>query len=340
MRKQVVLILLACLMKLCEFLYAQHICNCHAGTCLDDETMQCSCYSGFAGQACETSAPTNCTFNTVDKLRTKYPFSMTSIAFTNNELHHVVLSPLVTNRLNSTIYYKGAEGISNCQYPGPNWRKNVDTCADSFVGKTRWITARQCGTWTYDNTSPDYTVFSNTLVVKSNELIPTDRGATLIRNLQYSFPVMVRFHKSAMISSSIRKYALPLMDAIITTQSVDVETNTGILELTTLVQWPFKYSNPTLKQVPSGFEIVSVSEVGSTFQCAANSDCTQVWRIVVPLDNNCVLNGDWSFEFSEICHSTYTQCPIPSSGRTANLFATVTTENFCGVSQVEKMEQK
>lgn len=327
-------LLFALVIAICLNAIAAQSCNCNGrGNCT---LGYCACFSGFSGSACLTAAPSSCGFNAIDKLKTKYPFSLSSTTFTGNNLIQTVTSPLVTDRLNSTIFYSGSEGLTACQYPGPNWAKSIESCSDRFRGQTRWSTARTCGTWILDNTSPDYAIYTNTLVVKSNELVDMVRGEPVTRNLQYNYPVMVRFQKNLMVCSVFRSFALPLIDSAITKQSVDVENGVGILELTTNVQWPFKYSNPALTEVPTGYSIVSVTEVGAAGQCIADQPCTQVWRITFPLGEMCTLNGNWTFRFNEVCHPSYGgSCPIPTTGKQSSVFATLTSENFCAISQVD-----
>jgi len=150
----------------------------------------------------------------------------------------------------------------------------------------------------------------------------------------------VSFQNSVLTSSSIRSFAPIVLESSISNQRVETQSNTGLIELTTSVQWPFKYFNPSLTAFPAGFSITSVQEVfpNGVDKCSTTEGdaCVQVWRISFTLNSKCQLNGNWDWKFNQTCNPAYTStCPVPSAGQTDTLGTSLVSENFCSVAQVD-----
>lgn len=269
-------------------------------------------------------------------LQTLYPFALNDFSIAGNLISVSVVSPLVTARRNASVFFNGSQGVDSCNYPGSNWNKVINSCQDSFTSTMNWAQVRQCGSWNVDNSSPDVSIYRNNLIAQSSEITGDLRGTQVVRALQYNYPLQVSFQNSILTSSVIRSFAPIVLQASVSNQKVDVAVGTGLIELTTSLQWPFKYKNPQMSNIPAGFTVTSIQEIGTADQCPANQPCLQVWRVSFKLNANCPLNGNWNWQFNETCNPLYTdQCPVPSSGQTDYLGTSVTSENYCSVAQID-----
>ena len=333
------------------FVQAQSCSSCNFnGTCPSQSNPSlCSCYSGSSGVNCNLFASNSgCTFYPVEKLQTNYPFTMNEFSISGNTVTLSVVSPLVADRLDSTIFFNGTTGTASdasaslCTYPysTSNWNKNVDACQDKFTSVMNWSQMRQCGSWKLDDSDPSVSVYTNTLVAQSSEVTGYLRNGKVVRSLQYNYPLKVSFQNSVLTSTSIRSFAPIVLQASVSNQRVETQTNSGTIELTTSVQWPFKYFNPQLTNFPAGFSITSVEEVfpSGASKCSTvdGEACVQVWRISFQLNAKCQLNGNWDWMFNQTCNPAYTStCPVPSAGQTDTLSTGIISENYCGVAEVD-----
>jgi len=91
------------------------------GSCISypNSDQYCACHSGFGGLDCASAADATCSFNSVSATTTSNIPIAVQAGFTNDELTVTVKSPLVTERIYSTIAVDASVANNpNCTYPG------------------------------------------------------------------------------------------------------------------------------------------------------------------------------------------------------------------------------
>jgi len=257
----------------------------------------------------------------------------------NNDLHVVVYSPLVNNRLASRVYfgdYNNATAYPECSFPGPNWVKTIESsgnCREVYTADIPWATAALCG-WTVDRSQSGFVVYKNHLYVRHDDEVSSFRGVPVMRDTIHAFPIQVSFQTVVEVATSLNIFAPVNLLAAVTLQTYDPAVSQGNINILTSLQWPFYLQSVSLGNIPVTLTAVAS---GSDVDCvnSTGNACTQLYSIVIDPHDACTLSGGYQLNFVIGCRGDPTQCPLDSNTNTAVVSATINSENFCNGIQID-----
>jgi hypothetical protein len=204
------------------------VCN-SQGSCVAQDI--CSCYSGYSGQQCSNVASSNtCTWNVNSQLQTNYyPLLQTStLNYQNDNLIFNLIAPIVTGRLNTTVYIEDPK-YTSCTYPGPystNTLSTTSPCSNIFGFVLPWIKGKNCG-WT-QVVYPDYILYKANIFINEIENIGYIRNTPIQRTITRVIPMSVKFATSVVISTNIKVFS-PVNQFVAVTKQVYNARSTSII---------------------------------------------------------------------------------------------------------------
>jgi hypothetical protein len=269
-----------------------------------------------------------------------YPtIDTTNSKMQNNNLHVVVYSPLVRNRLATRLYfgdYNNASMYPECAFPGPYWVKTIDSsgsCREVYTADIPWATAALCG-WTIDRSQSGFVVYKNHLYVRHDDQLSSFRGVPVMRDTIHVFPIQVSFQTVVDVSTSLNIFAPVNLLAAVTLQTYDPAVSQGNINILTSLQWPFYLQSVSLGNIPVN---LTAAASGSDVDCvnSTGNACTQLYSITIDPHDACTLSGGYQLNFVIGCRGDASQCPLDSNTNAAVVSASINSENFCNGIQID-----
>jgi hypothetical protein len=168
----------------------------------------CSCFSGYEGTYCQQKAPTDntCFWNTNSQTTTNFYPTLNSLTYANDYLNFQIFSPLVIDRLNTTIFIQDLNNI-NCTFPGlfsTNSLTLTYPCGNLFTFSIPWVLAKKCNwdiTTTHNKMTYSGNIFvnqiENTGVISKNFFFNILLGGVPVqRSVLRVIPININFQTS------------------------------------------------------------------------------------------------------------------------------------------------
>jgi len=182
-----------------------------------------------------------------------------------------------------------------------------------------------------------YLIYKGQVIVHNYEWI---EEITEWRFIQSVLRIKIRFQRfiSVHIESNLTLFASFNFNAHITRQIVSLtQGSPALVEIVTILQYPYKLSNGSLTLYPS----TKIQSSNTNFEdCSGyqNNTCKQRWRISLHLaPDTCTLDGDYKMEWKRMCDSSLTDamCPISNNNLTASANFKLKSEDFCAEIRVD-----
>ena len=302
--------------------------TCFSGICQSFDF--CACASGVTGLDCSVvSSVCPGQWANVSQLATdNYPtLDTTYSGVRQGNLKIRLTSPLVSNRLSSVVYLADPLLYPACAFG--NWSKSIlsGSCSEEYDLDMAWTTAVDCG-FVLDNGTPGFQIYRNNIYVKHHDLVSVFRGTPVYRETIHTFPVELKFKTRVEVSTSVSIFAPVNLLAAITRQTYDIPSQTGILEFTTSLQWPFELSGASINGIPVQLS-ANLSSVDVACSQTVGEACTQRYTLSIDPGVACELTGDYALVFTLICRGDQTLFPLDPQTVAANVAGSVNSENFC-----------
>jgi len=224
----------------------------------------------------------------------------------------------------------------DCIYPMSSYiKKMVDGCKDVWRFQIPWASAKKC-LWVIDSTTlTDYLIYKGQVVIHSMEWISLEQWR-IIRSV---LRVKLRFQRTITLASpNVSIFNKIVQKSAITKQIVALTLgDPALIELGTLVGWPYKLYNFTLTLSPfSKIQSVDYSKSDCVSQIGTN--CRQYFRTNLHLtDGTCTLDGNYQLAFVLGCGEDVaaSNCPLNASDTSASVSYSLQSENFCAEVSVD-----
>jgi len=260
-------------------------------------------------------------------LSTHNPPTLDSATFQNNSLNILISQPMVNGRADGAVFLNSEKLYSQfpfCSYPLSEYIfKQVDGCKDQWNFSIPWNEAIQCG-WTQVQ-EEGYKTYRGQIIVHNHEWL---QNINEFRFIQSVLRIKIRFQVFVAVSFESFVYSSPNLRSGITQQVIAVNLGEeAIIQLTTLINYPYMLSNGSLILFPQGkVENDTITTTDTT--CSGTGDCKQRWNIALFLNNDtCTLDGAYRMNFTETCSDTSINCPL--EGYPVAIDFSLVSENFC-----------
>lgn len=315
--------------------------GCRNDTCmvnLTTLTASCQCPLDFYGPNCQCYVPSYFleTDNApvLDVANSGFKLKDTLFLTVNNSVKYFDTTIVFKNSLNGT-----------CNYPNPStdiiWTKTFDPVECRYVmqGVIPWSVAwPQC---IFNRTvTADWLIFEGEMIVTNEEylgqLTLPGTNISLTRTIISDLPFLVRYPTTIILDPSNVTVSAPVdIQAAIVYQEFTTSDSpppgTGTVQLETLVQYPFRLTNPLCLTTNNSHLVVTVagSAENGVSTCLDNGqNCVELWDInIYPDSTQCTMNGLYVFTFTVACVSL-SNCPL-GNNNTATVSFVLTSEYFC-----------
>jgi hypothetical protein len=260
--------------------------------------------------------------------------------FEQNRLNIWVSHPMVDGRAESVLFLNDPllnESHPYCTYPKSSFiDKEVRDCNDVFHFNIPWDLASKCGWRTKQEET--HLVYYGQIILQVFE--NTNIGEW--RFIQSNLRIKLRFKRfiAVEIASPAQVYNFPGLNAAITKQIVAVDlTDPALVELVTVLQWPYELVQGDMTLSPLG-KIATYNFTEDRTACSGTQgqECRQRWKTSLRLNEEaCTLDGTYRLNWTKACSSsaTGTNCPLISSDEPTGVEYTLRSENFCAEISVE-----
>ena len=214
----------------------------------------------------------------------------------------------------------------NCNYPGPNWVKTIVNCTEIWNATIPWqIAYQECG---LNRTETNQSIiFDGWIDIFQQDILGIISGTPITRNLSTNFEYKVVFPKTFSTQSYLQVLSPVSVNAAIVSESFDVASIEGKLNLFTSVEWPFELVQPQISINNTQLlpRITNLSQ-----DCSYNTACNENWNIAIALSNICDFSGTYAVTFQIVCNpSFFGQCPL--QGQNATIIFSIVSQDVCGV---------
>jgi len=244
-----------------------------------------------------------------------------------------VSQPMVDGRADGALWLNfdnDTQTNLDCIYPAsPYIFKEVEGCNDIWSFEMPWHKAKKC-LWTVTNEEA-YLVYRGRVIIHNQEWVYLNQwriGRSVLRiKLRFQRLVTVETPEIGVTGKNVQK-------AAITKQLVALELGSpAIIELGTLVPWPFKIYTHEMLIHPSG-KVDSWTYYNETCVSTFGQECRQYWGTSITLSpETCTLDGVYSYNFTLGCgEDSISNCSLDLDDPTeykASVQFTLKSENFC-----------
>jgi fibro-slime domain-containing protein len=296
-------------------------------------------YRNFTGHpTCKTVWP-----GKVYDLETTSPLSLDSAFFADQKLTMYVSQQFVDGRADGAVFlnYDDAAMWQNtttkaCVYPiSPYITKEVRQCTDVWKFSIPWSIAKSCR---WNITQEDaFLIYRGRVIVHTEEYVGINQWRLLVSVLR----VKLRFQRYLKVETpEIGITNDKVQKAAITKQIVALTLgDPALIEIGTLLNWPFKLYNFTMSAFPGS---VVESVVYSFDDCVGTygTECRQYWRTSLNLKRDaCKLDGSYALSYTLFCNEgSANNCSLNKNN--PNDTGTIVnyklqSENFCAEVTVD-----
>jgi len=269
---------------------------------------------------------------------------MDSAFFEDQKLVIYVSQPFVDGRADGAVFLNSdnvdaTTANVDCYYPRSNYiAKLVEDCRDIWRFAVPWNSAKNCG-WNQTQ-EENFLVYRGQVIVHNQEYL----GIEYWRFIRAVLRIKLRFQRfvTVVTDTPASVFNDKITSAAITKQLVAVSlTDPAVVELTTVLQYPYKLYNGSMGVAPQG----KVESYVFTFDnCAGNvngTECRQNWRTTLKLtEGTCTLDGtyalNWTLNCYEAAIGSSALCPL---SKAEDFIAAVTyklkSENFCATLTID-----
>jgi hypothetical protein len=268
--------------------------------------------------------------------------SLDSAFFEEQHLTMFVSQPFVDGRADGAVFLNEDNDKIlrhiDCYYPRSIYiSKQVDKCRDQWKFRIPWKSAKSCE-WNITQ-EETHLIYRGRVIVHNQEWVGTDQWriirAVLRVKLRFQRFVTVESANISITNQNIQRFA-------ITKQLVALELGQpALIELGTLLFWPFKLYNFSMNVYPLS-KIGAVVYSKDDCVSAQGSDCRQYFRTSLTLTpETCTLDGTYSLNFTVNCGedvllaNNCSLSPSIPSDYVASVEYRLTSENFCAEITVD-----
>jgi len=298
--------------------------------------MVCVCYSGYATSNCTEFLGQECVFPVPDPLATGPILTFmgaSSMTNTSNNMFNMILE---TTQMNGR--YISDIGVSGCQFPSTStlfpYVKGFDTtsCMDMFSFSIQFQELVDFCDVAIDTTPTEMIVTTSISAVAVDTLAPL-RGVSITRTTTASMGLEITLPTIVNVTVSNLTIVSPveLMGAV-TSQSFDLPSETGMILVTTSVQYPFLLTNVWL----SNYTIFASPFLVDNSGCpnVEGVDCLQVWLLNITLGGSglCNFDGTFTLSYDVDCQGVFTSsngCPSDIVSQNPSIEFSISSDNIC-----------
>jgi hypothetical protein len=265
--------------------------------------------------------------------------SLKNAFFEDAKLNIFVQQPFTDGRADGAVYLNSDINLGNyieCYYPKSSYiTKQVQGCQDIWWFNIPWSIARKCG-WnqTQDET---HQIYKGQVIIHNLEYLGIDQWR-IVRSV---LRIKLRFQRFARVEtdSPAQVFNDRITKAAITAQIVATTLgDPAVIELTTVLQWPYKLYNGSMSVSPAG-KVESHKFNFDDCVSAQNTSCRQSWRTTLTLtENTCTLDGSYRLNWTMGCGEDVQKVNCPLSQPTDLIGAVdykLKSENFCSEVSVD-----
>jgi hypothetical protein len=266
-----------------------------------------------------------------------------SASFSNGSLNLVVSQDMVDGRADGAVFLNDDDIETtqmdvDCYYPRSGYiEKSVEECRDVWTFSVPWSSAKTCS-WALSSDETAF-VYKGQVIIHNMEWLTNLKQWRIIRSV---LRIKIRFQKFIRVNCDTTVFNEKLLTFAITRQIVAIQLGQpALVELTTIINYPYKLYNGNLTLFPTeNITSIDFSSVQDDCTSSADKNCIQSWRTSLHLSNDtCNLDGDYAMTFSLKCADGIAdnECPLDSSasGNETVINYKLRSEDFCAEVSVD-----
>jgi hypothetical protein len=283
------------------------------------------------------TCPNLANWQKVYDLETGGVVQLDSAGFEGQNLVMYASQPFVDGRADGAVFLNSDNfplTKPECVYPRSKYIfKLVAACRDIWKFQIPWTYAKDCF---WNKTDEDsHTVYSGKVIIHNQEWLGTEQWR-IVRSV---LRVKVRFQRYVQVETpdivGVPKYGA---NFAITKQIVALDLGSpALIEIGSLINWPYELGNFTFSKFPSTKVAFSVQAFdGCTSQ--QGKSCRQYYRTTMSLtEGTCTLDGDYELTMNLECdEANKANCSLDSTDpATLSVQYKLKSENFCATITVD-----
>jgi hypothetical protein len=238
--------------------------------------------------------------------------------------------------------------FTECNYPGPNWKKgtqpnwakhnkktDANVCRDIYISNIPW--ANDCGMVRKENDT--HVTFTGQGTVSYDDPLPPIDGQP-VGNRQVSSVIKFALAQPKVIrdiTTTVTILDEPRLLGAVTRQQFDLNTGLATLSIALSLAAPLRTAALLQNSWPPGLIVTPVGAADNALcRDVADVACQQRYTFTIDPKDLCKVDGNYTFTFSVACHPSIAgtaACPTSMTTAPLSISVQLQGEDICAVVQ-------